>query len=107
MNALTDKQSIDSSSINESLLFLFFSHGFSDPGGDAGYASDVEQLQSASQRQDQANAVERHVRHSCKMEEVSNLNLFSHIETQIYLPGLWVNMKAQSFLDHLEDKKRS
>lgn len=49
---------------------VFFSHGFSNTGGDAGYASDVEQLQSASQRQDQANAVERHVRHSCQMEEV-------------------------------------
>lgn len=52
-------------------MFGFFSsHGFSNTGGDAGYASDVEQLQSASQRQDQTNAVERHVRHSCEMEEV-------------------------------------
>lgn len=71
MNAVvhTDDFS-NNSSQNKVVCWVFFSHGFSNTGGDAGYASDLEQLQSASQRQDQANAVERHVRHSCQMEEV-------------------------------------
>lgn len=52
------------------VLFFFLSHGFGNTGGDAGNASDVEQRQSTSQRQNQANAVERYVRHSSQVEEV-------------------------------------
>lgn len=61
----------------------FFSHGFSDPGGDAGHASNMEQLQSASQRQDQTNAVEGHVRYSGEMEEVRAFNFL------LVLLSLW------------------
>lgn len=57
-------------------LFLF-SHGFSNTGGDAGYAADLEQLQSSGQRQDEANAVEGHVWHSCQMEEVRTIDSYS------------------------------
>lgn len=65
-----------SPSVNKSLkiksCLCFFSHGISNLRGNAGHASDMEQLQSASQRQNQANAVERHVWHSSQMEEVRN-----------------------------------
>lgn len=40
---------------------MFVSHGISDRGSDAGHASHLEQLQSTSQWQDEANAVERYV----------------------------------------------
>lgn len=51
-------------------LLCFYSHGFSGAWSHAGHASNMEQFQGASQRKDEANAVERHVRHSCQMEEV-------------------------------------
>lgn len=52
-------------------LALVSSHGFGNTGGDAGYAADVEQLQSAGEREDQADAVEGHVWHRCQVEEVT------------------------------------
>lgn len=56
--------------MGHSKCLLAFSYGISDSGGDAGDASHLEQLQGSSQRQDQADAVEGHVRHSCQVEEV-------------------------------------
>lgn len=51
-------------------MFHFKSYGSGDPRGHAGYAAHLEQLKGASQWQNQADAVERHVRYSCQMEEV-------------------------------------
>lgn len=72
VTAAAHKYHSSTNNSNENKNFsYFFSHGFGNTGGHAGHASNMEQLQSASQRQDQANAVEGHVRHSCQMEEVN------------------------------------
>lgn len=74
------------------MCLCFFSHGFSNPGGDAGNASHMEQLQSSSQWQNQTNAVARHVRHSCEMEEVRMLR-------SKYTPLFKLNMLQMSHFE--------
>lgn len=60
----------------------------------------MEQLQSASQRQDQTNAVERHVRHSCEMEKVRTLILKNKIWTEL----LYNIYKYMLLIDENSDK---